>query len=295
MRRRRFLAISAAALCASPLRAEVTQWQAEALGGTLRVDLRGPRGLGAEIAAQIGAAIAEVEAAASLFRADSALPRLNAVGRLDDPPLALRDLLVLAGRVHAATQGQFDPTVQPLWRALAEGRGTADLALARASIGWDRVQVDGAGVRLAPGQALTLNGIAQGYAADRVRDLLRAAGYGTVLVDMGEFAARGGPFTLGVEDPDWGLLATRRLTDGAIATSSPAAMRLGAAFHILGPAGGTPHWSTVSVEAESAALADGLSTAFCLMPVQAIHATCARLQEVRRVTLVSAAGEVTSL
>lgn len=295
MKRRRFLMISAAALCAAPLRAEVTQWQAEALGGTLRVDLRGPRGLGEDTAARIGAALAEVEAAASLFRASSALSRLNAAGWLDDPPLVLRDLLALAGRVHVATDGRFDPTVQPLWRALAERRGAEELAKARAAIGWNRVQVDVAAVRLAPGQALTLNGIAQGYAADRVRDLLLAAGYETVLVDMGEFAAIGGPFTLGVEDPEWGLLATRRITGGAIATSSPAAMRLGAAFHILGPEGEAPVWSTVSVEAESAALADGLSTAFCLMPAGEIRAARTHLSDLRRVTLVSTAGEVTTL
>lgn len=295
MRRRRFLTISAAALCAAPLRAEVTQWQAVALGGTLRVDLRGPRGLGAETVARIGATIAGVEAAASLFRPESALSRLNAAGELADPPPALAALLALAGRVHAATAGRFDPTVQPLWCALAEGRGAAELARARATIGWDRVQLDAAGaVRLAPGQALTLNGIAQGYAADRVREVLLAAGYGPVLVDMGEFAAIGGPFTLGLEDPDWGVLATRRLSDGAIATSSPAALRLGRAFHILGPQGEAPRWSTVSVEAQSAALADGLSTAFCLMSERAIRATCARLPDVRRVTLVSPSGEVTT-
>lgn len=295
MRRRRFLTISAAALCATPLRAEVTQWQAEALGGTLRVDLRGPRALGAETVAQIGAAIAEVEAAASLFHAASALSRLNAAGRLDDPPPALCDLLALAGRVHAATQGRFDPTVQPLWRALAEGRWAADVAQARAAIGWDRVQVYPSGIRLAPAQALTLNGIAQGYAADRVRDLLRGAGYGDVLVDMGEFAAIGGPFTLALEDPGWGQLATRKLTGGAIATSSPGAMRLGGGFHILDPQGEAPRWSTVSVEAESAALADGLSTACCLMTESEIRAACARVPEVRRVMLISTAGELITL
>ena len=93
MRRRRFLAVSAAFLAAPAARAEVTSWRAPALGGEVRVDLRGPRGLGAATAARIAALIEEVEAAASLFRPNSALARLNAAGSLEAAPVALTDLL----------------------------------------------------------------------------------------------------------------------------------------------------------------------------------------------------------
>ncbi|WP_336493009.1 FAD:protein FMN transferase, partial [Methylobacterium nigriterrae] len=60
-------------------------------------------------------AIRAGEAAASLFRADSALARLNRDGVLDAP-----DPLLLAPRRFAlalaeASGGAFDPTVQPLW------------------------------------------------------------------------------------------------------------------------------------------------------------------------------------
>ena len=178
--------------------------------------------------------------------------------------------------------------MQPLWRALAEGR---DPGPARALIGWGRVMR--APLRLSPGQALTLNGIAQGYAADRVRAVLIRAGYEMALVDMGEFAAIGGPFTLGIADPDLGLCATRRLTGTAIATSSPGALRLGGQGHILGPRGQPALWSTVAVEAESAAIADGLSTAFCLMPEAAIRAALARLPG--RATLVSPSGDLSTI
>ena len=44
MKRRRFLAISAAALALPPVAdAQSTSWQSQALGGQLRVDLRGQR------------------------------------------------------------------------------------------------------------------------------------------------------------------------------------------------------------------------------------------------------------
>ncbi len=291
MNRRRFLAISAASLVASRAGAEVATWQSDALGGTLRVDLHGPRELAQETAAGIAAVIEEVEAAASLFRADSALSRLNAGGTLVDPPLALRDMLALSGYLHHLTRGLFDPTVQPLWRALAEG---GDQAQARGLIGWDRIRL-GEGVEVGQGQALTLNGLAQGYAADRVRDLLREAGYGQALIDMGEYAAIGGPFLLGIEDPAQGMIATRRITGSAVATSSPGAMRVGGQDHILGPHGEPSLWSTISVEAESAALADGLSTACCLMPLHGLHDLVGATEGLIRVVAVTPDGDVLSL
>ena len=119
MKRRRFLFIAAAAAFGGPVRAEITTWQADMLGGTVRIDLRGPRALSADVVRNVGATIAEVEAAASLFKPASALSRLNAAGRLDEPPAALLDLCGLADDLYRRTDGRFDPTVQPLWRALA--------------------------------------------------------------------------------------------------------------------------------------------------------------------------------
>ncbi len=290
MNRRRFLLIAAAVAFQNAARAEVTSWQTDMLGGVVRVDLRGPRGLSQSVAEAIGTTLAEIEAAASLFKPGSAISQLNTVGHLDNPAPALLDLLRLAAYVHEATGGRFDPTVQPLWRALAEGRDTTQ---ARAAIGWKQVHV-GPSVRLGDGQAVTFNGIAQGYAADRVRRLLRDAGYAQALVEMGEFAALGGPFNISVEDPAWGRVAIRRLTGTAIATSSPSAMTLGNDFHILGPRGERPCWSTISVEAESAAMADGFSTAFCLMPADEIRATLDRTRDLTRVTAVDSAGDVST-
>lgn len=290
MKRRRFLFIAAAAAFPRAAAADRTTWQADMFGGTVAVDLRGPRGLAQDVVGRIGSTIAEIEAAASLFAAGSALRRLNAAGHLHDPPPALLDLLHLANHVHQATAGRFDPTVQPLWRALAEGR---DVTEAQAALGWERVRL-GASIQLAPGQALTLNGIAQGYAADRVRRLLLQEGYAQALVDMGEFAAIGGPFSVSVEDPALGQIATRRLAGNAIATSSPSAMMLGSNFHILGPGGERPCWSTISVEAESAAMADGFSTAFCLMTRDEIRAALRRAQGITRVTAVDMAGDVST-
>ena len=62
-----------------------------------------------------------------------------------------------------------------------------------------------------------------------------------------------------------------------MATSSPASLALPGGSHILGPQGEAPHWSTVSVEGESAMLCDAASTAFVLMDAPAIEKARAEL------------------
>lgn len=270
MKRRRFLQISAvAALAGRP--AQATSWQGRAFGAQIGIDIRGAKNIGNDLN-ELQDEIEAIEATFSLHRT-SELKELNARGRAR-PSAAMRDVLELARRIHHATDGAFDPTVQPLWQALADGRdGQAE----RMSIGFERVEI-GEEIRLGQGQGLTLNGVVQGYAADRIRALLIARGYRDVLVDMGEFAAIGGPFTLGVSDPAAGMLARLVLTDGqAVATSSPGALALPGGSHILGPKGQRAIWSTVTVEAPSAALADAASTAFVLMERKAISRSATKL------------------
>ncbi len=124
---------------------------------------------------------------------------------------------------------------------------------------------------------------------------LRVAGFGKVLVNVGEFAGYGEAWRVGIADPEHGTLGHRTLNDGVIATSSPNALMLSASGHILHLGGGAPIWSTVSVEASSATLADGLSTALCLAPENDIRQIRSRLTGVGRITLVDAEGALTTL
>lgn len=295
LNRRRFLTISAAAagLAATGARAAPPRvWTGVALGARASIRLDHPRA--EAIAARAAAEISRLEGIFSLYRADSALSRLNADAALAMPPAELLECLTLAGTVHRASGGAFDPTVQPLW-ALWAGRisagarpEVAELAAARASGGWGDVRLEADGIALAPGMALTLNGIAQGYVADRVATLLEAEGLTDILIDTGEYRALGGmpgggdwPVTLA----QGGSLALR---GRALATSAP----LGTVFdgegrygHILDPRTGEPAgpvWRAISVTAPSAALADALSTAACLMPDRAaVDGLMARFDDVR--------------
>lgn len=274
--RRRFLALSACALArpaaaAAPAR---HRWQGVALGADVALTVEG----GAPAAARAFFAEAEralrsVERQFSLF-GGSELLRLNALGRLAHPSDDMLALLDLAGRVHAATGGAFDPTVQPLWQARRLGQ---DETPALARVGWDGVRASPAEIRLArPGMALTLNGIAQGFAADRLAEVAARHRLAEVLIDAGEVRALGArPWQARIETPGGGLVRELALRGRALATSAPFGTRIGPAGdrpHILGPRGQEPRWALVSVSADSAAVADALSTAAVLMDRPAIGA-----------------------
>ena len=277
MNRRRFLTLTAAALAPLPVQAAtVTTWEGQGLGAALTLHLVGADPHQARTTfARVAAEIERIESLASLYR-DSALTRLNRDGHLAWPSPDLLDLLTFAGQVHSATAGAFDPTVQPLWLALAQGL-PADPAL----VGWDRVRLSSKEIKLDRGQSLTLNGIAQGWAADRIAALLRAQGFSEALVDMGEISALGSQtgWPVQIAGPDGAELASTRLTDRALATSSPRGTLVNGQPHILGPQGQPPLWQTVSVSAPSAAVADALSTAFCLMERAAIDAALAHFPD----------------
>lgn len=285
--RRRFLAISAA-MAAAPALARPHTWRGFALGAEVSVSLSTPDDPAPLIAA-IRSELAGIEAAFSLYDPDSEITRLNATGHLELSP-AWQSLLPAIDGLHRATKGLFDPTVQPLWEALAKGH---DPAPARALIGWQRARHDGARLVLGKGQKITLNGIAQGYATDRIRALLATAGLTKSLINIGEFAALGGPYRLGLSDPAQGHLGHVTLENAAVATSSPAATPIGPDGHILHHSA-RPQWSSASVIADNATLADGLSTALTLAPLE--HARdLARMPGVHSVKLVSNTGDLTTL
>ncbi|CAD0187006.1 Thiamine biosynthesis lipoprotein ApbE precursor [Ruegeria sp. THAF57] len=293
MKRRRFLAISAAAI-AAPAGAQTTTWRGYALGAEVSLTFAADPATAAAAIEKVTALLQDCEDQFSLYRPSSALSQLNSQGSLRNPSPQFFQLLLACQEAHTLTGGQFDPTVQPLWEALAKGR---DLDAAKGLIGWDRVKISPDRIILGRGQKLTLNGIAQGYATDMVASALKQSGWTKVLVNVGEFHAGGKVWTLGISDPRHGIVQTVQLKDRAIATSSPQAMRLSAEHtHILDPRNhGAPVWSTVSVEASNATTADALSTAFCYLSVDGIERTLAKTNGNPSAYCLSSGGRVRHL
>ncbi|MGW9822102.1 FAD:protein FMN transferase [Methylorubrum extorquens] len=259
-----------------------------AFGTTVALTAAGPDPAALDAALSDGfAAMRAVEAAASLFRADSALSRLNRDGRLDAPPADLATMLGFALDLAERTGGAFDPTVQPLWPAWAGAAARGEqpdpqaLQDAVARIGWRRVALTPERIVLEPGTALTLNALIQGYAADRVMAALRARGITDAFVDTGEFGAIGAhpdgtPWQLGIADPrrPEALTATIIPFSGFAATSGDYAMSFSpdrAYHHIFDPTTGrSPRGlASVTVTAETGLLADGLSTACMVLGPEA--------------------------
>lgn len=298
--RRRFLSVAAAAAACAAMpvvrasSAAPVVWKGSALGALASITLAHPDRAYAQAA--LGRCVDELERLErvfSLYRPDSALSRLNGAGTLAAPPAELVELLSRSLALARASDGAFDPTIQPLYRLYAghfaapgaapEGPSQAAIGEALRVVDFRAVRVDSARIDFARrGMALTLNGIAQGYVTDRVADLLRGAGFRHVLIDLGEARAAGRradgrAWIATVADPARPSRTLIELALGdspgqvpALATSAGAGTRFGSdprQHHLLDPRTGRSanHHAAVSVGAASATIADGLSTALSIV------------------------------
>ena len=310
--RRRMIAIAATAVGSAFLTGGRTaqagdpvRWRGSALGAQVSIEIYHPDRAEAERLVERSVLdVRRLEQQFSLYRPDSAISTLNRTGILVSPDADMVALLKASLHFAELTDGAFDPTVQPLWQLYAdhfssespdpEGPSPRQLAETLAKVGRNGLLVSEGRVALVKrGAAITLNGIAQGYATDRVVDRLRSAGLSTTLVNMGEIRAigtrpEGTPWRVGLADPDRpGVLTeTIDLVDRAVATSAGAGFRFdaeGRFTHLFDPATGrSPSlYSTVSVIAPTATEADALSTAFSLMPVSRIRSIVSMRSDVQ--------------
>jgi thiamine biosynthesis lipoprotein len=178
------------------------------------------------------------------------------------------------------TGGAFDVTVQPLWQVYAEAQhagclpDAAAVEAARQKVDWRRVLISPERVELCgKGTLVTLNGIAQGFAADCVMAVLRRHGIRHALVNTGEIGTLGRrndgqQWTVGIQHPRSrdAYIALARLEGRFMATSGDYETTLSedrVYNHIFDPASGrSPQaFSSVTVIANRGTEADALSTA----------------------------------
>lgn len=284
LNRRRFISISAAAVAAPNvvMASPITSWNGIALGAKAQIHIVGRDvKLANQLITRTEAEIDRLESIFSLYRTNSLLNRLNANGYLASPPPEFLEVLSLSTIVHKATGGAFDPSIQPLWAAYAMHRSPEEISAARALVDWNNLNFKSNRVSFAKrGMALSFNGIAQGYIADRVASLLRGAGLSNVLVNTGEIQAighgqSGAGWHVGIVEPHQSRpVHNIFLGERSLATSALMGTKIGdtGRAHLIDPRTGTPggKWSVMSVSAKMASLADALSTAFCLLDEEEI-------------------------
>ena len=225
-----------------------------------------------------------VEQAMSLYRDNSELTRLNRSGVLEHPHPYLYEVLKFSLQLSEQSNGAFDVTVQPLWNTYVKAArrhglpSAAEIEAAKKLTGWQDVELSLDRVRFKrPGMAITLNGVAQGYAADRALEALRRFDIRQALIDTGEFGALdrkpgAAYWPVGIQhprDPN-ALLTTAGLEGQCLATSGDYETFFTPDFsanHIFDPkTGSSPRdFSSVSIASPKGLWADGLSTALFVL------------------------------
>ena len=259
-------------------------WQGESLGGPANLTLWHPNAAFARATiARMRSEVERLELVFSLFRHDSEISRLNHSGRLLTPSADLIAVLETAREVAEASNGAFDPTVQPLWNAysghfrrrpdMPAGPSSAIIDAARALVDYRQLDIGPRRVQFArPGMAITLNGIAQGYITDRIADLLQQEGFDNSMVELGETRAiggrpDGGAWTIGLKNPRnaMEISGSTAIYNEALSVSGGHGHQFPGSelHHIFDPASGrsAQRLLNVSVVAPRAVIADALSTA----------------------------------
>ena len=232
----------------------------------------------AEALQAVRAAVEHVEDHMSLFKTTSAINQLNREGELLKPHEDLLRVLKVSQYISLHSGGAFDITVQPLWNlyTMAKQEGSlpthAEIQTTRQQVGWDRLHLSKQKVAFnRPGMSITLNGIAQGFASDRVREVLQRYGVKHALINTGEWSALGQAeggrnWMLGIADPHHmgRVMARWPMIGGCVATSADDQCTFSADrrhHHIFDPATGySPNdVSSVTVVANTCTQADALT------------------------------------
>lgn len=259
----------------------------------------------------------DINRSMSTFLAESDISRFNDMTTVDDPLPVTDDffgVMQTARYLHDVSGGAWDGTVMPLvdlWGFGPEGfsgevpeREKIEARLGQ--VGFSAIQL-GAGHTLSktsPDVRLDLASIAKGYGVDAVAGTLRDLGYTNFLVEIGgEVYAEGvrmdgGSWRVGINRPRADAAADDvyhvvALSGRALATSGDYRnfFEMGGRrySHVIDPRTGYPVANgvvSVSVVADTCAMADGLATAMMVMGADDAVALADRLPDVSCLVVV---------
>lgn len=232
---------------------------------------------------EIDAELVRLDSLLNRFSDISLVSELNRTGRVWVPE-DIRYLFFLSDSVSRLTDGLFDISVAPLiqfWgyydHEFAHPDTTQILNILPV-IDYRKISLQDDSIILAPGMIVDLGGIAQGYAADCVADILRNHKVQSALINIGgEIVVLGKSpgarsWRIGIKNPRGeGLVETIELEEFALSTSGDYEKFFIVGNkkypHIINPKTGFParEFASVTIFTERAAVADAMATAVCIM------------------------------
>lgn len=298
----------------------------DALPGVVRYDRR--LVLQGELRIVVGAPVAELAdsaLAAGFAAADSVVALVG--GGADESEIAAineragvgpvevsrwtEELVVTSLRWAERTGGAFDPTIGPVARLWGFGRGggeaptDATIAAAMERVGWEKVEHDPAAHTVfltRDGMVLDLRAAAKGFALDRMREAMEAAGATGGAIDLdgnlllfGSASEDGSDrWKVTLADPYAPATGYARLDVPPGALSTSAALKRTIEFrgerygHLIDPRTGRPveGLASVTVYAPSGLVADILSTALYVLGAEEGRALIEQRDEAEAIFVV---------
>ena len=263
--------------------APVTEMHGGGFGTTWTVKVRGPIADRTTLHKDIEAEINRVEFSLSHWRKGSQTSRFNELESTQAMTIdaELAAILNFTQKLWTASERNYDITVAPLTGLWGYGPAGSQLPVPTAEklretltfVGSDKLALDAPNGSLRkshPRVQLDLGSVLQGYAADRVAQVLRQAGQKEFLIEVGGELLAAGSWQVGIEDPfnPRVMIAKPVLKDMALSTSGLYRAKRQAEgksiAHILSPKTGQPVAPTLElccVYQASCLQADGWSTA----------------------------------
>ncbi|GAA0879970.1 FAD:protein FMN transferase [Algoriphagus jejuensis] len=247
--------------------------------------------LGKDLQVEFDSVFALVNAASNSYVQESEVSTFNQSGQLLDPSYTFKDMMDSAAKYNRVSNGYFEPTLYPLikaWGFSFEKREEMDslkVVELLGYIGFEKMisMTDTGYSATKPGVMLDITGLGEGYAIDKLVEVVEKNQIVNYMVEIGgEMKAKGiNPrntlWTIGIEDPsqaEMGVTSTM-LTKVELDNRSISSSGNYRKFyvdesgnrrpHIIDPKTGYPvshSMVSVSVLAPSATQADALATAF---------------------------------
>lgn len=249
----------------------------------------------------IDARLETINDSMSTYRPDSEISRFNQIARIDIPvPIGndFQAVMRISRNLFEVTQGAWDGTLDPLidlWgfgrtqRSKDEIPSNEAIQKKLSAVGFHHITLhpDSQLSKQHPSVSLDLASVAKGYGVDAVAELIGSKGFEHYLVEIGGevYAAGqridGKPWRIGINKPEAGapfdqVYRVVTLQDRAFATSGDYRIFFeveGRRYaHIIDPRTGYPvsnNVVSVSVTADTCAMADGLATALMVMGANA--------------------------